>query len=32
MPEDAFIQTGDRAPLAYLVQLVTRFFNWAFRE
>jgi len=32
MPVDAFIQTGDRSPLAYLVQPVTRFFNRAFRE
>jgi HlyD family secretion protein len=32
MPVEAFIQTGERSPLAYLVQPVMRFFNRAFRE
>jgi HlyD family type I secretion membrane fusion protein len=32
MPVEAFIQTSERSPLAYLVQPVMRFFNRAFRE
>lgn len=32
MPVEAFIQTGDRTPLAYLLQPLTDYFRRAFRE
>ncbi|XDA97853.1 HlyD family type I secretion periplasmic adaptor subunit [Sulfitobacter sp. LCG007] len=32
MPVEAYIRTGDRTPLAYLVKPFTDFFNRAFRE
>lgn len=32
MPVEAFIQTSDRTPLAYLIQPFTDYFNRAFRE
>lgn len=32
MPVEAFIQTGDRRPLAYLLQPLTDYFRRAFRE
>ncbi|MEM6408809.1 MAG: HlyD family type I secretion periplasmic adaptor subunit [Pseudomonadota bacterium] len=32
MPVDAFIQTGERAPLTYLVKPLTDYFKKAFRE
>lgn len=32
MPVDAYIQTGERSPLAYLVKPLTDYFNRAFRE
>ncbi|MEM7470303.1 MAG: HlyD family type I secretion periplasmic adaptor subunit [Pseudomonadota bacterium] len=32
MPVDAFIQTGDRAPMTYLVEPLTDYFKKAFRE
>lgn len=32
MPVDAFIQTGERAPLTYLIKPLSEYFNRAFRE
>jgi HlyD family secretion protein len=32
MPVDAFIQTSERSPLAYLIKPLTDYFNRAFRE
>ncbi len=32
MPVDAFIQTGDRTPLSYLLKPFTDYFRGAFRE
>jgi HlyD family secretion protein len=32
MPVEAFIRTGDRAPLTYLLEPLTAYFNRAFRE
>ena len=32
MPVEAYIQTGDRTPLSYLIAPFTSFFNRAFRE
>ena len=32
MPADAFIRTGDRTPLSYLVKPLAEYFNKAFRE
>lgn len=32
MPVDAFIQTNDRSPIAYLLKPLTDYFNRAFRE
>jgi HlyD family secretion protein len=32
MPVEAFIQTGERSPISYLVKPLADYFNKAFRE
>jgi HlyD family secretion protein len=32
MPVEAFIRTGDRSPLDYLIRPLAAYFNRAFRE